>query len=176
MLCSFLGVNIDQKAFEAAAGLKQNFYLRGMSVQEMAQAAKKALPIHLKFWWKFEANLEEIDQILKQEKHPLGIEWQGVFLQYADEDDGHFSVITHLDLANGYILIADPFGPFSSKDRIFRPEFFEKRWWDANDVYDPTLGRNREVIDHHGFFLITDASQTFPLRYSMQTLAPDINP
>lgn len=167
MLASFCGFKISQKQFEAALGVGRHFYTHGMTIDQMGKVTEKLLPPHLHFWYKHESSMEELEQLVEQEQQPVGIEWQGVFEEEADDDDGHYSVVTHLNLEEDLIVIADPYGRYAGNDRIFRAQFFQQRWWDTNEVFDPRIGRQCRVRDLHSLFVIAPDSLTFPQRYSL---------
>jgi hypothetical protein len=167
MLASFCGLNITQRQFEAALGIGRHLYTHGNTIDQMGEVCEKVLPPHLHFWYKHESSLIELEQLVEEEHQPIGIEWQGVFEEDADDDDGHYSVVTHLSLDEDLILISDPYGRYAGTDRIFRAGFFEQRWWDTNEVFDPQIGRERKVRDFHSLFVIAPDSLTFPQRYSL---------
>lgn len=161
MLLSFLGVYLDQeKLVEAAeAGSKLEEY--GMTVGEMGLAVKRLAP-QLAFWFKTNSSLAEISQIIKNYGFPVGVEWQGVFYEDADDDNGHYGVVTHIDTINNIIVVSDPYKRFAGTDRQFHVLEFQDRWWDENEIRDPVTGRVDLVRDERMVFVITPGDCSWP--------------
>ncbi len=167
MLLSYQGIRAYQRDIVAAAGVGYKLKTHGMTVPELALAVKHIAP-QVQFWWKEHASLNDLKEITTTHNHPVGVEWQGVFEEYADDDDGHYAIVTHIDTINNEIIMADPFKKYAGTDRHFAVTFFEGRWWDTNEVIDP-ITRHREVKkDDHMLFIITPKEAVFPETLGMQ--------
>lgn len=167
MLLSLHGVNVLQKDIAKVSQVTKKIRDYGMTVPEMAKAIKTLAP-HLTFWFKDNATAEDMDYILNTAKHPVGIEWQGIFGQYADEDDGHYSIITAIDIPNNKIKVSDPYRAFAGHDRIFRLNRFLKRWWDINEILDTNTTKTIQQTDNQMMFVITSKVDSFPAKLGMK--------
>jgi len=167
MLLSYLGVDVSQEAVVEHAGVWDKIPDYGMLVPELATAVKKLTP-QFQFWYKENSSLDDVRQIIERFRYPVGVEWQGVFYEYSDGDDGHYSVITHVDQINGVITIADPFGAYSGGDRVFHTEEFLDRWWEENEIQDPLTGVKNILRDERMSFIVTGREVTFPEGLGMQ--------
>lgn len=161
MLLSYMGIVIEQDKVVKAARVKHKLKHLGMTVEELGIAIKKIAP-KTQFWFKREASMKDIYQIVKKYNFPVGVEWQGLFGKYADDDDGHYGVITYLDQKNNRIHLADPYPKFAGKDRKLSITRFEKRWWDLNEVTNAKTKKHQYIKDHHMIFLVVPKKQVFP--------------
>lgn len=167
MLLGNVGERFTQEEIVDAASLtvkKLNKY--GMNVEEIAIAVNKIAP-DVQFWMKDNMTLPEIRKILVEHKYPVGVEWQGEFLQYADEETGHYAIVTNIDDWDGTITMADPFEPFSKKDRTLTLTRFEELWWDENEIRDLRTDTMIKVKDYHMAFIITKKGEDFPRQLKM---------
>jgi hypothetical protein len=162
MLLSNVGVNqIKQRDIVAAAGVEHRIRDHGTTVAQLAMAVRKLVP-EVNLWFKNEATVAELDTLVNKYQVPVGVEWQGVFREYGDGESGHYGVITYLDRDLDRVRIADPFSVFAGKDRLFRLSYFQKRWWDTNEIKDAQTGRRRIVRDHQLLFIVVPNEVTFP--------------
>ena len=161
MLASFVGKKIDQDAFVKAVGVRKKLRQYGMTVDEMGKAVSRLIP-NVHFWYKHRSNLGELAEIVRVHKYPVGVEWQGVFYEDSDEDNGHYGAVTHIDTINNILVLADPYKRFAGVDRSFHILEFEERWWDENEIVDPWTGKHNVVRDEHTLFVITPKETYFP--------------
>lgn len=159
MLFSHLGVYVDQDEFVEAGNLKYRLQKYGMTVSEMGTAVKKIYP-YFNFWYKEKAEISDIQTIIEEYKYPVGIEWQGVFLEDEDDDNGHYSIVTDVDLSRDKIVIADPYMKFAGVDRHFTVTEFLDRWWDVNDI--SVLGKTIQKKDERVLFIVTPEEVDWP--------------
>lgn len=161
MLLSFLGVDLSQESIVEAAGVNSKIEEFGILVPEMGRAIKYLVP-QFQFWYKENSTLTDLKEIIRSHKYPVGVEWQGVFYEDADEDNGHYSIVTHIDTINNLIVLTDPYKRFAGIDRTFHVLEFENRWWDENEIHDSQTGKTELVRDYHMMFLVTDKNASFP--------------
>ena len=161
MLLSCQGVTVNQKDIVAAAGIGRHLKIYGMTVAEMSQAVSRLFP-KLQLWYKDNSNLKELQTVIRDYQVPVGVEWQGVFEEYEDEDNGHYAVVVYLNMADNVILLADPFKKYAGKDRRFSIIDFEHRWWDINEISDPRTGKHKLVKDYHMMFMILPQELAWP--------------
>ncbi len=161
MLLSWQGVKSKQREIVVAAGIGRKLKTYGMTVAEMSLAVNKLFP-NLRLWYKDNSSLKELQQLVRGYDLPVGVEWQGVFEEYADEDSGHYAVVVAIDMASNLIMLADPFRKYAGKDRRFSIIDFEHRWWDTNEVTDPRTGKHKLVKDYHMMFVVVPEGVTFP--------------
>ena len=161
MLLSFLGVDLSQESIVEMGGASYKVEEYGMLVPEMGKAVNRLFP-QFQFWYKENGTLQDLTKILKEYMYPVAVEWQGIFYEDSDEDDGHYSVVTHIDTTNNIVMLSDPYKRFAGNDRMFHIMEFEGRWWDENEVRDPLTGRVEYKTDNHMMFIITSKDVTFP--------------
>jgi ABC-type bacteriocin/lantibiotic exporter with double-glycine peptidase domain len=161
MLFSHLNMTIFQKQIVEAAGIESRIRKYGMTVDEMARAVIN-LKLDVEIWSKYHATIEDLLLISKTYGYPVGVEWQGLFGEYEDDDPGHYSVVTGVDMDNDRIFIADPFWAYAGRDRRLKLSTFEGRWWDTNFVEDVDPKKKKYVMDEKLAFILTPKNVEFP--------------
>lgn len=167
-LFSFLGFSTSQSAVVKTLRAQKKIRRYGLNVNDLARAVKFLGKKEYVFWKKANATLGNVNTVINKYKHPVGVEWQGVFYEFADEDDGHYSVVTRMDRDKGYLRMADSFRPFAGIDRKFSLNFFEKRWWDFNEIKSSRSSKTKKVIDRKMMFVITKRGETWPKNLGMK--------
>lgn len=167
-LYSYLGVSTNQRGIVASLRVKEKIKKYGLNIKEMARASKIIGGRNFTFWRKSNATIGDLNLAINKYKSPVGVEWQGVFYEDTDEDDGHYSIVTKIDKKSGYLRIADPYKKFAGVDRKFDIKFFEKRWWDENDVNISGSSKKRHVVDNKIMFVITPKDDTWPKKLGMR--------
>ena len=110
-------------------------------------------------WYKNRASVEDLVAVVCRYRCPAGVEWQGFFEEREEDEDldtgdyGHHSIVTRIDPARADHA-ARPYPDFWREDRVFRLEWFIKRWWDVNVVPAPDIGappgrRPPHAVRHH---------------------------
>jgi hypothetical protein len=176
MLLSNLGVEVTQEQVAVSGEAAERIELHGMRVDQLALAASRLAP-DLQFWYKVRSSLEELISLIVDYHYPVGVEWQGLFEGSDDEDDddsetgdddyGHYSIITHVNRDKQQFIIADPYKTYISQARVFTWQEFEQRWWDFNEITDPSTGQEKLVEDFHMMFIITPKEEAFPRELGM---------
>ena len=160
-LFSFLGVKVSQRKITSSLRVQNKIKKYGLNMNQMGKAVKiygeKGKYI---FWKKSNAKISDLNKLVNKYKFPVGVEWQGSFGVISD-DVGPYSVVTKVDMAKGFLNIADPFREFSKKDRKFEISEFKKRWWDTNII------NKKVVFDRKVMFVITPRGVDFPKRIGM---------
>lgn len=168
MLYSNLGLDIKQRDIASAAGVKDKIFVYGTTIPEMMQAVASLTP-DLTFWYKNLSTKEELDFVINKVKYPVGVGWQGIFYEYEDEDDGHYSVATGINIPEDIIYLADPFIIFAGRDRRIKLHAFLKRWWDVNEIVNPATKEVTHQADDQVMFVITPKDEVFPQTLGMKT-------
>ncbi len=167
MLYSYLGFYVDQDEFVNAVEIGGKIAEYGMTVSEMLRACARVSP-QLTFWYKQNSEISELSKIVNEYGFPVGVEWQGVFYEDSDEDNGHYCVITHIDTVDNNIMLADPYKRFAGRDRGFHILEFKDRWWDENEIVDPVTGGSKLVREERMMFIVTPKDSIFPESLGMQ--------
>jgi ABC-type bacteriocin/lantibiotic exporter with double-glycine peptidase domain len=173
MLLNHAGVDVTQEQITQAAGVADSIEQYGTRIDQLASAVRALAP-HCQLWVKHPAELEDLIRLVKKYDLPVGVEWQGLFdnpdeiLSDEDSEDdedeyGHYSVVSHVDETQGQLTIVDPYKDYVEQDRVFPLDVFYRRWWDTNLITDPVTGQGRWEEDLRLLFVITPASDTFPL-------------
>lgn len=168
MLLSYVGEKAMQRNIVESMGVRDRLREHGMNVKQLAQAVTLIAPT-MQFWYKDYAKLKELARVVNEFEYPVGVEWQGLFGDVDDEEDddsGHYSIVTGVDLYNNEVFVADPYHLYAGKDRKFSVKQFEERWWDDNEVTGLD-GRKRFIEDYHMMFLVTPKFESFPLELGM---------
>jgi hypothetical protein len=161
MLSACVGLRTDQHWLTESSGVDKKLFKKiGMNVDQMGHAVKILLPTML-FWSKEHATIDDLDALIHRYHVPAGIEWQGEFGQYSDDDNGHYSVVTDISIPDDRIVIADPFIMFAGRDRTFKLSHVVTRWWDEN-AYIGEDGRRHWKKDHHMVFTIAPPVRRYP--------------
>jgi hypothetical protein len=166
-LYSNLGIRISQTSIITSIRAKNKIKKYGLSVKDLGRASKIISKGAFSFWKKTNAKISDLDAIINKYKCPVGVEWQGVFYEFEDEDNGHYAVITKIDKKSGLLRISDPFHAFAGVDRKFKIKDFEKRWWDENEIGVSGTSKKRRVKDVKLMFLITPKGESWPKKLGM---------
>lgn len=179
MLLSHFGREISQEAIVAAAGMETRIKDYGMTVEDMARALRMIAP-EMALWYKTDSKIGELREIVRSLNYPTGINWQGVFpddeyddypdFDFADDDEGHFSVVVDVDTRENYIQIADPYGRFAGNDRHFPIVEFERRWWDEDWELDPVNQKRKYIYKSKPMFVVVPETIGFPMGMGMRRL------
>jgi len=168
MLLGQCQIEIGQEDIVSLLQIGNKIQTHGMTVEEMGKFVQQFYP-QLQFWFKFDATIADLSQLINDYSIPVGVEWQGVFdypveEAFDDEDDdpGHIAIITAINTVDNYIMIADPDMHYAGRDRCFTILQFERRWWDINEIIDPVTKNRKEVDDYHGLFIITQKNENYP--------------
>jgi hypothetical protein len=166
-LFSFLGVKTSQARIVRSLRAENKIKDTGLVIKDLARATRIVGKGEFTFWKKENATVGDLDKIVNKFKVPVGVEWQGVFYEDEEGDNGHYCVITEVNKAKGFLKLADPYKEFAGLDRKFRLSDFEKRWWDSNEVAIPYSKIKKLVYDRKLMFLITPRKETFPRNLGM---------
>jgi predicted double-glycine peptidase len=166
MLISYLGIKVLQRQIVEVMEARKKLRTHGMTVRELAIAVERLFP-ELQFWSKEDSSLADLAAVVNKYKYPVGVEWQGEFEEYSDDDDGHYSVVTEIDLSTNRVMLSDPYWLFAGSDRHFSVRDFEERWWDTNEIIDKVNRKRFYVEDFHLMFIVTPKNVTFPEELGM---------
>lgn len=162
-LFSHLGLGIGQTRVVKSIRAHKKITKVGLSIRDLSMAATKLGKKKYVFWWKARSSISDIKKIIEVYKFPVGVEWQGVFYEFEDEDNGHYGIVTLVDTEKGTLRISDPYKEFAGVDRKFKISFFQRRWWDINII------KGRRLKDDKMMFVITPKSETWPKELGMKS-------
>lgn len=160
-LFSFLGQRVSQASVVRSIRADRKIKRVGLNVDDLGMAVRKLGKEKFIFWKKAGSTITNLSLIVNKYQYPAGVEWQGVFYEYADEDNGHYCVVTRVNKESGYLRLADPFFKFAGVDRKFKIKDFAKRWWDENVVNKKTI-KDKKML-----FVITPKGVTWPKKLGM---------
>jgi ABC-type bacteriocin/lantibiotic exporter with double-glycine peptidase domain len=167
-LLNFCGCRTTQKAITQAAQLSLPIDEYGTTYLELAQATHQLFP-QLLFWYKFSATFPDLDFLINHHSHPVVVEWQGVFLNGSpDDDNGHYSLVSGIDLSSQSLTLIDPYGRQAHKTLSFGE--FQPAWWDTTLRFHPQTHQPQPLFDHRLIFTLTSQNTTFPKDIQMTTL------
>src|SRR5215211_7801978 len=121
MLLENIDVHVTQEQITDAAGATHTIETHGTRVDQLAKAVHE-LASHAKLWHKEKASFEDLEYVLNEKKFPVGVEWQGLFEDEDndDEDNGHYSIIAHIDKLKDELIVVDPYKDFVDQSRIIK--------------------------------------------------------
>lgn len=169
MLLGAIGLDFTQEEITSAAGAAETIEEFGTTVDQLGKAVTVLAP-RAQFWYKFHASLDDVRYILDQ-GFPVGVEWQGLFYDSEEEeaaeaeddhDFGHYSIISHMDDELQQLIIVDPYKDFVKQDRIIEYDFFQRRWWDLNDIRDSYSRQWQTIKDEQLLFFVTPKGTYLP--------------
>jgi len=160
-LFSVFDVSVSQKGITASLRAKNKIKEFGLNVNDITRASKIIGKGNFSFWVKSNGRISDLDTIVNNYKSPVAVEWQGVFYEDEDEDNGHYCIITKIDKKSGVLRLSDPYADFAGVDRKFKISEFKSRWWDENVI------RGRNLVDNKVMFLITPKGETWPKKLGM---------
>jgi hypothetical protein len=160
-LFSFLGVRVSQTGVVKSLRAFKKIKRIGLSVKDLARATHALGHGKYVFWKKANSKISDIETIITKYKFPVGVEWQGVFYEFEDEDNGHYCIVTKVDREGGFLRLSDPFHAFSGIDRKLGIKFFTQRWWDTN------LVKGRILKDRRMLFVVVPQGQNWPKKLGM---------
>jgi len=160
-LFSFLGLKVSQVSIVRSIKADQKIKKIGLNVNDLGLSVKKLGKGKFTFWKKTGSTINNLSLIVNKYQYPVGVEWQGVFYEYADGDNGHYCVVTRVNKEGGYLRLSDPYFKFAGVDRKFALKDFQKRWWDVN-----TIGK-KTVTDKKMLFVITPKDEKWPKKLGM---------
>lgn len=167
MLYSFLGVRVSQRGLIASLRAQKKIKNFGLNTKDLARAVRIIGKGSFVFWKKANAKVSDLISATEKYQHPVGVEWQGVFYEDADEDDGHYAIVTRINKEKGFMRIADPFYTFAGVDRRFKIKDFVRRWWDQNEITVIGTSKKRRVVDKRVMFVITKKGEKWPKKLGM---------
>lgn len=168
MLLDALDIQISQQQVAQILGIEERIEEHGVRPEQLGTACSILAPT-MQFWYKYNANLDDIAYILR-EGYAVGVEWQGLFYDSLEEeaekmgeenDFGHYSIISYYDREEQLLVLVDPYKDFINQDRIFEADTFMRRWWDTNEVIDPYTGKKQIVEDRQLLFFVTPQGKQF---------------
>lgn len=172
MLLGHCGVTADQERLTELADVAATIETHGARVDQLARAVAW-LRAGVRLWYKTDASVADLVAVVCRHHYPAGVEWQGFFEDSEDQEDfeageyGHYSIVTRIDQRRGLITLRDPYPDFWREDRVFRLEWFIRRWWDVNLAPAPEIGALQPVEDRRMLFVVTGARARFPLSVGM---------
>ena len=166
-LYSFLGVKASQRGIIASLRVQNKIKNVGMSMKDLGRGSHIIGKGAFVFWKKNRAKMSDVETILKKYKYPVGVEWQGVFYEDEDEDNGHYSIVTAIDKKKGTLRIADSYPKFAGVDRGFHISDFMKRWWDSNEITVSGTTKKRTIYDSKMMFIIVPKGVSWPRKLGM---------
>ena len=166
-LYSNFGVKASQRGIVASLRAQKKIKKYGLSVKDLARASRIIGKGAFGFWKKASTKVSDLNTIINKYKYPVGVEWQGVFYEFEDEDSGHYAVVTKIDKKASFLRISDPYQAFAGVDRKFKIHDFEKRWWDENEIKLSGTSKRRLVRDNRVAFVIIPRGESWPKKLGM---------
>jgi hypothetical protein len=179
MLISPYGLSFDQDEVVRVLHAEDRVKEKGLLLSELAEAVKILVPKH-RLWYKRNSTISELSTLVNRYELPVGVEWQGIFdkvtiedyakhgYEQGDDDAGHYSVITGVDVADDWVMLANPFMNNGTDDQLTVLEF-KRRWWDINEIMSPKTHAVQEMDDYHALFVITEIDDGTPELFHMMS-------
>lgn len=178
MLLLTAGVAADQNLITQAAGAEATIQKDGVTVEQLAQATKKLAP-HLRFWYKYQATLDDVRWVMGQ-GYGAGVQWQGLFYESVAEEEaeegkyfddrGHYCIVNQVDDERGEVELVNPHSIFAGRNQRLPIPVFMRRWWDFNEVENPITEKRERVIDERLLFLVAPYEDFIHPKLGFRTL------
>ena len=182
MLVSALGIELNQESLVDASNVRGTIMKVGAGLGDLTRGLLRLYP-ELRVWKKDESSIAALISLLAK-GYFVGVDWQGVFDrdEYGDDvlegrwekywkklsgypdlrgDQGHYIVITEVNIKKGYVRFADPYGHFAEKDRFISLWEFEQRWWDDSIIINEKKKR-KYIFENRLMFVITTKTDKVP--------------
>lgn len=190
MLLSVFGKRLSQTELVDATGMKEVVMKDGITLKELAGGLKKLYPDYV-VWVKMGSKIEDLYRMIKA-GYLVGVDWQGVFDrdEYGDDEEegrirtafrkligepfleglqGHYCIVTGVNLKEGFIKFIDPYGHYSGRDRFIATWEFEERWWDDRiDIGED--GKKKYVLEKKMAFVVTTKGDRKPEKLGMKVI------
>lgn len=172
MMFNHLGVKFFQREIVQGAQVAKRLKEHGMSLADIVMAVRNLAP-GFEIWYKEDTSFSDLDKIVNEIKHPVGVEYQGIFEDVdededeEDEDSGHYSLVTGIDLEKRKLWMANPYHLYAGQDVVFSFTEFAKRWWDDNEL-EGEGGKVFSVEDHRLMFVLVRTGETWPAELGMR--------
>lgn len=167
ILYSNLRKHFTQDEIVAAARIGKIIKSRGSRPKQLASAVKKLTP-SLQFWFKQEASIEDLEELINTYEVPVAVNWQGLFYEKLEEetprdkqDRGHYSVVVGINLKKDQIVIQDPYSTFSDKNRTFSLSWFVTRWKDTVKDKNKKTEKIETLRTKHFLFILATKKAPF---------------
>jgi hypothetical protein len=179
LLLGFVGRPFTQDQIVRAAGIARRIKKNGTRPNQLAQAVAKLAP-DMQFWFKSNTSTQDLVELVKTQRWPVAVNWQGLFYDTPEEeikspspdgDYGHYSVVTDINPARDRITIVDVYREYSAKPRVFSLHWFEARWWDTARDIDTKTGQDESIRTKRLSFIVAPQIAEFPQQVGM--LLPD---
>lgn len=174
LLFSHIKKSFTQDEIVAAAGATKTVIAQGTRPAQLAKAVAKLTP-QFQFWFKQNATVQDLEVLVHTYQCPVGVNWQGLFYDTPEQekkrrgdDNGHYSVVTDINLLKDQITITDTYREYSKKPRKFSLEWFEGRWTDSVIDIDKQTGKRSFTQTQNFIFILAPKQATFPKRLGMQ--------
>src|SRR5687767_3105198 len=155
MMMAHLGIKVFQREIVAAAKVSKRLREHGVSLADLVLAVRELAP-EFEIWYKEDTSFSELDRVVNAFKYPAGVEYQGIFEDVdegEDEDSGHYSLVTGIDMEKRKLWLANPYHLYAGKDVTFTFRDFAERWWDENEL-EGEGGKTFSVEDHRLMFVL----------------------
>ncbi len=178
ILLSHFGIQADQNMLVDAATTRKHVMITGMSIELLAEAVKNTYPAY-SLWVKRDSTIMDVEKMVREFNYPVGVDWQGVFEKneyhdpyIADDDysemdkmvrgdEGHYCVITDVDMTKNFVRMMDPYGHYAEQDRFYEVHEFLNRWWDDRTDKLPD-GSKKYVFEKRLMFVVVPKSVRIP--------------
>jgi hypothetical protein len=180
MLFSFYGLDVPQTRFSRALKMTDIILdAGGMRVDELGAAVAALYPDgEFMLLAKYHATVDDIAYVVEHLRLPVGVEWQGRFPapDGSSFDQGHYSVITAVDMDRGLLYMADPENKnLLTKNGTLRIDTFEGRWWEIDFVPLPNDASFAAVIEMNGLMFVVVCPENAPALYDLGFRAADLD-
>lgn len=173
MLLGHMGKKITQKQFIEAAEIQDWIKKHGTQPKHMIRAVKELAP-DAKVWFKNKATISDLTFLVKKNKWPVAVNWQGLFYHnpkdeknYPNPENGHYCIVVDINKAQNKITLVDPYPAFAKSPRVFPLDWFVERWWDIGEEVNPRNKKVKKVLTNKLIFVVTPKKEKFPKHIGM---------
>jgi hypothetical protein len=152
-------VKVNQRVIAEATLAGPTLMEHGCRIDQLARAVDTVQPDY-RLLAKYDSTIDEVRHLNDDYGLPVGVEWRGKFFHNDGSryEDGHYSVVTHVDRPRGIVMIIDPDETSALRGGQIGIDEFEARWWDENWLGSPIDPASEVVRNFHLTFVVVPAS------------------
>jgi len=158
-------VKVSQREIAAATQAGPTLHEHGCRIDQLSLAVATVTPSY-RLLARYDASIDEVRHMINDFGLPVGVEWRGQFLHDDGSryEDGHYSLVTHVDTTHGLLKIIDPDETSALRGGEISMAEFEPRWWDENWLGSPIDPASPLVRNYHLMFVVVPAAQEAAIR------------
>ncbi len=153
-------VRVSQRDLARETQAGPTIYEHGCRIDQLSRAVSILRP-DFTLLAKYDSSIEDLQRLCGELGLPVGVEWRGMFTRDDGSvyEDGHYSIVTEVDAAQGMVRIIDPDETSVLPNGEICIAEFSGRWWDENWLGSPLDPAAPIVRTYHLTFVVVPRAQ-----------------